>query len=136
MSPRIVIGVGVAGYPQSAAGITWFYLQWVMGFLEAGWDVWMVEDIPSGKCLDAKGAACSFEQSINREYWNHVVNEFGLTGRATLLVDGRADNREALLDFASGADLFLNISGHFKTVKFIYKAIMNNRRRGLLIISE
>lgn len=114
MPRRIVIGVGIASYPLHAAGNTWAFLQWVLGFRAAGWDVWMVEDIASVKCIDAGGQKCAPETSVNLSYWNNIVDEFGLRGRATLLFDGQSAELPELLRFARDAELFFNISGHFK----------------------
>jgi len=114
MPRRIVIGVGIASYPLHAAGNTWAFLQWVLGFRAAGWDVWMVEDIASAKCIDADKKSCAPIASANLAHWNQVVNEFGLNGRATLLLDGQSPDMPELLRFARDAELFFNISGHFK----------------------
>jgi hypothetical protein len=51
---------------------------------------------------------------VNLAYWNQVVSEFGLEGRATLLSHGEGAGREELLRFAKEADYFFNISGHFR----------------------
>jgi hypothetical protein len=112
--PRIVIGVGIAAYPLHAAGNTWAFLQWVLGFRAAGWDVWMVEDIPPDRWIDAERKPCPPESSVNLSYWNQVVAEFGLQDRATLLGGGEEANRTELLRFAREAEYFFNISGHFR----------------------
>jgi hypothetical protein len=114
MPRRIVIGVGIASYPLHAAGNTWAFLQWVLGFRAAGWDVWMVEDIPSAKCIDRNGQKCAPGDSINLSHWNAIVKEFGLQDRATLLFDNQSPELAGLLRFARDAELFFNISGHFK----------------------
>ena len=114
MPRRIVIGVGIASYPRYAAGNTWAFLQWVLGFRAAGWDVWIVEDVPTSKCVDAEGQACSPASSANLAYWNEVVSEFKLNDRATLLIDGQTPQMPELLRFARDAELFFNISGHFR----------------------
>src|SRR5690606_11928733 len=56
----------------------------------------------------------SFESSANKSHWERVLKRFGLESCSTLLVDGAAANRNELQDFAAGADVFLNVSGHFK----------------------
>ena len=126
--PRIVIGVGIAGYPVSAAGNTWCYLQWILGFRAAGWDVWVVEDVPTAKCIDWQGASSSFEKSANLAHWERIMREFKFEGRATLLVDGESPGRQDLLDFAAGADLFLNVCGHFKN-----RAVMQGPKRRIYL---
>ena len=112
MPRRVVIAVGIASYPLHAAGNTWAFLQWVLGFRQAGWDVWMVEDVPTKKCLDAEGRPCPPETSANLAHWNNIVAEFGLHDRATLCFDGHAAALPALLDFTRDAALLFNISGH------------------------
>src|SRR5580692_11773048 len=112
MPRRIIIGVGIASYPLNAAGNTWSFLQWVLGFREAGWDVWMVEDLPLTKCIDANKQKCAPEQSANLAHWNAIVSEFGLGDRATLLFEGRSRELGETLAFARDAEFFLNISGH------------------------
>jgi hypothetical protein len=115
MPRRIVIGVGIASYPLHAAGNTWAFLEWVLGFRAAGWDVWIVEDIHSAKCVDATGKeGCPPADSVNLAYWNDIVGQFGLKDRATLIIDGQSPALPELLRFARDAELFFNISGHFR----------------------
>jgi hypothetical protein len=97
-----------------AAGNTWAFLQWVLGFREAGWDVWIVENVSTEKCIDASGKSCAPALSANVAYWNSVVDEFGLGDRATLLIDGESPGLPDLLRFAQDAEFLFNISGHFK----------------------
>jgi hypothetical protein len=114
MPRRALIGVGIANHPLHAAGNTWAFLQWVLAFRDAGWDVWMIEDQSSAKLVDANRKPCtSLAESANLAHWNSVVDEFGLRDRATLLVDGEAANKRELLDFARDAGFLFNISGHF-----------------------
>ncbi len=114
MVPKIVIAVGVAAQPIAAAGNMWISLNWVLGFREAGWDVWMVEAIASDKCVDADWKPAPAADSANVKAWDAVVGRFGLQGRATLLVDDAADDLIALKAFAGEAEVFLNLSGHFR----------------------
>jgi hypothetical protein len=113
MPRRALIGVGIASYPLHAAGNTWAFMQWVLGFRQAGWDVWMVEDIPASKCIDTQGKPSTPAASANLAHWNSVVAEFGLGNRATLLIDGEAEYKKELLRFANEAEFLFNISGHF-----------------------
>lgn len=114
MPRRAVIGVNLASYPLHGAGNTWAFLQWVLGFKLAGWDVWMVEDIPSSSCIDAQGQKCAPDVSANLAHWNSVAAEFGLSDRATLFFDGESAQRDDLVRFARDAEFLFNISGHFK----------------------
>src|SRR5882762_5921016 len=114
MPRRAIIGVGIASHPLNAAGNTWAFLQWVLGFRQAGWDVWMVEDVPLAKCIDASGRKCAPAVSANLAHWNAVVAELGLKDRATLLIDGQSPDLPDLFRFARDAEFFFNISGHFR----------------------
>ena len=115
MPRRALIGVGIASHPLHAAGNTWAFLQWVLAFREAGWDVWMVEDLAAAKTIDTHRQPCDLASSANLAHWNSVLDEFGLRDRSTLLVDGAAANKRELLDFARDAEFLFNISGHFHT---------------------
>ena len=46
MKKRAVVGVGVAGFPEKAAGNSWAFLQWGLGLRDLGWEVWLVESLP------------------------------------------------------------------------------------------
>lgn len=113
-SRKIIIGVGIANYPVAAAGNTWAFLQWALGFRAAGWDVWLVEEIEKAKCIDNNYKPAALDQSANLAHWRQTLGEFGFLEQSTLLIDHEATNRNALLAFAREADLFFNISGHFK----------------------
>jgi hypothetical protein len=115
MPGRIVIGVGIASHPVAAAGNTWAFLQWALGFRELGWEVWLVEEIAGDRCIDRQWKSAPPEASANLAHWNQVMAEFGFAERASLRIDGRCGNEKALREFAKSADLFLNISGHFKS---------------------
>ncbi len=111
---KIVVAVGIASHPISAAGNTWNSLNWALGFRELGWDVWIVESLAAEKCVDAAWQCAPVEQSVNVAYWNAIVAQFGLADRATLLIDGAAPDLDRLRDFAAEADCF-DLSGHFKS---------------------
>lgn len=112
MASRIVIAVGIAGHPVSAAGNTWAFLQWVLGFQELGWEVWIVEALKREKLAWPKEGELD-GTSLNERYWKEVLERFGLASRASLWIDGSSPCAEEARAFASQADLFLNISGHF-----------------------
>jgi hypothetical protein len=114
MPRRVVIGVGIASYPVHAAGNTWAFLQWVLGFRAAGWDVWIVENLSLAKCIDWEEKKCAPEASANLAHWNRVIKEFGLEEQATLFIEGRSPDSERLLRFARNAEFLFNVSGHFK----------------------
>ncbi len=112
---KIVVAVGIASHPISAAGNTWNSLNWALGFRELGWDVWLVEAVAADRCIDAEWRPAPLGESANLAYWREVTTRFDFENRATLLVDGDAANLAEFRDFAAEADLFLNLSGHFQS---------------------
>ena len=121
MKKRAVVGVGVAGFPEKAAGNSWAFLQWGLGLRELGWDVWLVESLRANELKNQQGQNVSLSDSVNLTHWKKILREIGWDDRATLLVDGEKVEEQPLRDFAAGADLFLNLSGHFKRPDLVEK---------------
>jgi len=121
MKKRAVVGVGVAGFPEKAAGNTWAFLQWGLGLRELGWEVWLVESLKAKELKNSKGENVRLAESVNLSHWNRILKEIGWDERATLLVEGEKVEEQPLRDFAAGADLFLNLSGHFKRPDLVEK---------------
>ncbi len=115
MSGKIVIAVGVAAQPISAVGITWTGMNWPLGFRDLGWDVWVVESLAGDRCIDSHWNKVPASESANVAHWSKMMAAFGFENRSSLLIDGAAENLADLRDFAAEADLFLNLSGHFRT---------------------
>jgi len=88
-------------------------LHWLLGFRDLGWDVWIVEELPSDACVNALGEKCAPEDSVNVSSWNAFVADHGFTGRASLFIEGSSPDQDALRDFAKDASLFLNYAGQF-----------------------
>ena len=114
MKKRAVVGVGVAGFPKNAAGNSWAFLQWATGLREMGWDVWIVESLKAKELVDREGKPSRLTDSHNLAHWKSFLADLDWDTQATLLVDGEATEERGLREFAQGADLFLNLSGHFK----------------------
>jgi hypothetical protein len=97
-------------------GEAWVRLSWIRGFQRLGCNVHFLEQIDPAACLDESGAPAPFERSASRAYFDRVVEQFGLTGAATL-VAGEGDATSGLayedvLDLAGETDLLVNISGN------------------------
>jgi hypothetical protein len=97
-------------------GEAWVRLSWILGLRRLGFDVWFVEQIGAGSCVDAAGDPAPFQDSENRRYFDQVVERFGLSGRASLLYEGGREwsgaPLELLLPVAEEAELLINVSGH------------------------
>ena len=97
---RIVLSGMLAGVPGQG-GASWAVLQFLLGLRRLGHEVLFVE--PAAADPHA------------RAYFEALVDRFGLHGSAALLDPATGESigvpRAALLEFACGADLLLNISG-------------------------
>lgn len=111
--PKIVIGVGIAGHPIAAAGNSWAFLQWVLGFKDLGWEVLAVEALAEEKLIGPDWQPTAAGASANESHWRHTLQRFGLEGQAALFISGQSPAAAQARAFAREADVFLNISGHF-----------------------
>ncbi|MFQ3671557.1 MAG: hypothetical protein SNJ84_08885 [Verrucomicrobiia bacterium] len=112
MGPRrVVLGVGVAGYPEGGIGNSWIYLNWALAFRQLGWEVWLVEEVP-GDRLQGPGGPMGLEQSAQAAHWRRMLDRFGLKG--TLMAEGSSWPEDGSREFVAKADWLVNLSGHFK----------------------
>jgi hypothetical protein len=113
--PLVLVGGALANKPRNG-GEAWVRLSWILGFARLGWRVFFVEQIEPAACVNENGERAEFERSLNRAYFERVVNEFGLTDSASLVLgEGEATSGVSfseVLDVAAAADLLVNISGH------------------------
>ncbi len=113
----VLVGGAVANKLHNG-GEAWVRLSWIRGLRKLGLDVWFVEQIDAGTCVDAAGSPAAFGDSENRRYFETVMAEFGLTDRASLLYEDGAETAgpslDELADVAAEADLLVNISGHLQ----------------------
>jgi len=112
---RIVIGSVISAQPYSP-GMVWNWMQHAVGLARLGHDVVYVEEVPRELCVDASGAPCPLESSVNLRSFRDTMSRFNFLDRACLIhAGGNATfgmSLEALETFSRQADLLLNISGH------------------------
>ena len=98
---RVAFSGMLAGDPHQG-GASWAVLQYVLGLLRLGHDVLFIEPV------ERAGAEVV-------DYFRSVVDDFGLTDRAALLIEGTRETvgvtYERLRERMAGADLLLNVSG-------------------------
>src|SRR5580700_5895945 len=87
--PTILFSGMIAGDPGHG-GATWAVLQYVLGLLELGCDVYFVEPIQM-KALRPAGSP--LRESTSAAYFRTVVDEFQLQSRAALLLCGTRETR-------------------------------------------
>lgn len=112
---RAIVAGALANKPHNG-GEAWVRLSWVRGLQRLGFDVALVEQIDPVTCVDGAGRPSPPEESVNLDWFDTVTRAFGLSGRAALV---ESESRVAhgmawpeLLDFADGAAVLVNVSGH------------------------
>jgi len=127
-----MIGGAIAHHPLNGGGTTWLFLQYVLGFRALGFDTCYVEHIDAQDCIDDHWQRTSFAESANYRYFTDVVEQFGLNGRAALLLretSVSAGLTHAEVEALAGdADLFINMSGRFHL-----RPILNAARRRMYL---
>jgi hypothetical protein len=112
MSGASILLSGMIAADPWQGGATWVVLQYLLGLLDLGHDVYFVEPI-AGKAV--RPDANNFHGSENVAYFNEMMRQFGLEGRAALLLAGTEKTAglgyERLLEVAKGVDILINISG-------------------------
>src|SRR6185295_5698387 len=116
MSAPIVIVAGALANKPLNGGEAWVRLSWALGLRRLGFDVCFVEQLASADCVDGGGEPAGFSASVNRAFFDAVIEDFGLGGQAGLLCDGGHESSGLELaeirERAAEADLLVNISGH------------------------
>jgi hypothetical protein len=120
--PTAIVSGALANKPLNG-GEAWVRLSWALGLRRLGFDVYFVEEIDSGSCVDDSGAPADFAESANRAYFESVTRDFGLQEKAGLLCDGGREVAGLSLDelraIATEADILFNISGHMKIASLL-----------------
>jgi hypothetical protein len=115
MTRTALVSGALANKPLNG-GNAWSRLSWVRGLEQMGFQVLFLEEISESHCVDALGLPTSFENSLNRSYFESVASRFGLGDRAALVCDGgRKVHGIPLIElarYAKSADLLFNLSGH------------------------
>jgi hypothetical protein len=123
----IVLVAGALANKHLNGGAAWTRLSWIRGFQKLGFDVYFVEQIASQHCVGPDGLPALFEQSENRKYFNAVVEQMNLGGRASLICDEGREveglSATALADLADASAFVVNISGHLT-----YEPVMSRAR--------
>lgn len=121
----LVLVSGAIANKYRNGGAAWTRLSWTLGFKRLGFQVHFLEQLDPGSCVDASGAITNFEDSLNLQYFQQVVEQFSLTDSAALVYgDGEKTwgmSYGEVLDLADGADLLVNISGHLRIAPLIHR---------------
>jgi hypothetical protein len=101
----VVVGGALANKPASG-GEAWVRLSWIRGLQQLGLDVWFVEELDASLPADLEAPPVATFRS--------VTEQFGLAGRAALIVGGEVligPSLDELVSLAPSTTL-VNVSGH------------------------
>jgi hypothetical protein len=117
MGETIVIAGSVAQMPRHG-GLTWVFLQYLLGFQRLGFDVLFVDRLEPGMCVDPAGDPVPFRSSENLRYLERVMERFGLAGRWSVFFDGGRDvaglKRREVVESTRRSALILNVMGYLE----------------------
>jgi hypothetical protein len=118
--PLVVVAGAMANKPNNG-GEAWVRMSWVRGLARLGCQVAFVEEIAPETCVDRTGGTSPVSPSVNRRWFDEVMNQFELTGASALCCDGRVVSgmgQADLDDMLHEADLLVNVSGNLETPRF------------------
>ena len=108
---KIVFSGMIAADPHQG-GATWAVLQYLLGFRALGHDVCLIEPVRR-KALRPSQAVLG--DTENAAYFREVVEQYGLTDHAALLLEGSTEtvglSYESLRKITENADILFNVSG-------------------------
>ncbi|HMF19109.1 MAG TPA: hypothetical protein VKE98_18005 [Gemmataceae bacterium] len=103
---------------QSArkGGLTWCFLQFLLGFRRLGYSVLLLDRLEPEMCVDGQGRGAPLEESINLAYFRKVMKSFGLEDRYSLSYN-RGErtlgmSRGRVLEAAAEAVCLFNVMGY------------------------
>jgi hypothetical protein len=112
----IVIAGSLAQQPTKG-GMIWVFLQYILGFRRLGWDVLFLDRLEPEMCVDATGAPCSVDESVNFRCLRDVMEAVGLGDSYSLFYDGGARvigrSRRDVLEHTARSAYLLNVMGFF-----------------------
>lgn len=114
--PTTILYSGAVAQTVARGGLSWFHLQFLLGFRRLGHDVILVDRLDAGMCTDAAGAPAAFADSIQRRGFLELVRCFGLEDSCSLDVDRGREvigmPRAAVVERARTAACLVNVMGY------------------------
>ena len=121
-----MVGATIASFPGNG-GISWERLSWILGFRRLGYDVFWVDELGRGHCVDAAGVrGQGYESCLNRPWFEQTVERFGLAGSAALIGDEGEGLYGPVLDeliaLAGEAEILVNHAGDVRNAALKQRA--------------
>lgn len=124
---RKILLCGTTANKPYSGGQSLIALQYMTGLTTLGFDVLYFENVEAGQCRSEDQNPCSFQESVQYEYFVRIMTAFSLSRRCSLLYDNGQEywgaSREDLLRFARNADALIVIGGCFSVLPEIVSAV-------------
>ena len=109
----------MAGDPHQG-GATWAVLQYLLGFRKLGHEVYFIEPVQKKA---VRPTSSNLAGSVNAKYFAKVAREFGLEGKAGLLLPDTTEtvgiSYDEMQRLAAQADVLFNVSGLLEDKRLI-----------------
>jgi hypothetical protein len=117
MPALLLIGGSIAASYLNG-GIAWERLSWILGLRRLGFDVFVIDQLDRERCVWPAEIEPSYENCLNRGYFEKIVRRFGLGSSAALV----GENRQVLygppygelLELARCAEALVNVAGNVR----------------------
>jgi hypothetical protein len=117
MGSLLLLGGSIASNYLSG-GMAWERLSWALGLRGLGFEIVVVDQLDRARCLYPPGVEASYENSLNRQYFEDVVQQFGLASSAMLVGETGevlyGPTFDELLELADAAEAFINVAGNVR----------------------
>lgn len=111
-----ILYAGAVAQTIRQGGLSWFHLQFLLGFRRLGHEVILVDRLDAGMCTDAAGDPAAFADSVQRRAFLDLLRRFDLEASFALDVDhGRqwvGLPRGDLVERARSAACLVNVMGY------------------------
>src|SRR6266487_1729916 len=113
--PKTAVIAGALAQKAGSGGLTWVFLQYILGFRRLGWDVLFLDRLEPEMCTDRAGNPARLEDSINLRYLIDVMKGFGLADHWGLISEGHrfvGKSRDEVVERVRGSSFLLNVMGY------------------------
>src|SRR5687768_16823046 len=133
-SRRRIAVAGSVAKRRGQGGMTWVFLQYLLGVRRLGWDVLFLDRLDPEMCRDAGGRACGAGESVGFAYLRRVMGSFGLGESYSVASRSGTPylglSRREVVERVKSAALVFNVMGFFDDADVLASA----RRRVFLDI--
>jgi len=122
---RTIFIAGSLAQTAYKGGLTWCFLQLLLGFQRLGWTVFFLDRLEPEMCVDENGRGANLDESINLSYFLNVMRAFGFENRFSLSYDKGQRTiglpRRVVLDQVAGAAI-INVMGFVNDEEILGRA--------------